>query len=81
MHSNSAIVAAMNATLLDFEKRLGIGPVAAARVLGCAYPTYAQYRSGRRDLPTYHAYHIEVLLAENQRAKEQIIKERINGTG
>ncbi len=69
----------MNAILLDFEKRLGVGPVAAARVLGGAYPTYAQYRSGLRDLPTYHAHHIEVLLVENQRAKERIIQERING--
>lgn len=43
----------MNQKLLDFEKLLGIGPTFTARLLGLAYPTYAAYRSGSRELPIY----------------------------
>lgn len=52
----------MNATLLQLEKATGLGPTYAARLLGVAYPTYAQYRSGRRPLQLYHERHIEALL-------------------
>lgn len=43
----------MNDTLLNFEKQLGIGPTFAARLLGVAYPTYAAYRAGSREVPLY----------------------------
>lgn len=55
-------IAHMNAILLRFEKSIGLGATYAARLLGVAYPTYAQYRSGRRELPLYHQRHIEALL-------------------
>ena len=55
-------IAYMNAILLRFEKSIGLGATYAARLLGVAYPTYAQYRSGRRELPLYHERHIEALL-------------------
>ena len=55
-------IAHMNAILLRFEKSIGLGATYAARLLGVAYPTYAQYRSGRRELPLYHERHIEALL-------------------
>lgn len=55
-------IAHMNAILLCFEKSIGLGATYAARLLGVAYPTYAQYRSGRRELPLYHERHIEALL-------------------
>jgi hypothetical protein len=70
----------MNKTLVAFEKHIGLGPVATARVLGCAYPTYAQYRSGLRSLPTYHAYHMDALMRLSQIELRKIIQERINGT-
>lgn len=52
----------MNPVLLRFEKATKLGPTFAARLLGVAYPTYAQYRSGRRELPLYHQRHIEALM-------------------
>lgn len=52
----------MNETLLRLEKATALGPTYAARLLGVAYPTYAQYRSGRRSLPKYHVRHIEVIM-------------------
>lgn len=53
---------AMNKRLLQLETAIGLGPTYAARMLGIAYPTYAQYRSGRRPLQLYHDLHIEALL-------------------
>ena len=55
-------IAHMTAILLRFETSIGLGATYAARLLGVAYPTYAQYRSGRRELPLYHQRHIEALL-------------------
>lgn len=52
----------MNETLLRLEEVTSLGPTFAARLLGVAYPTYAQYRSGRRSLPKYHVRHIEVIM-------------------
>lgn len=51
-----------NATIAAFEAHIELGPTFAARLLGVAYPTYAQYRSGRRSLPQYHVNHIHALL-------------------
>ena len=51
---------AMNETLITLERTIGLGATYAARLLGVAYPTYAQYRSGRRELPLYHQRHIEL---------------------
>lgn len=67
----------MNEILLFFETETGLGSTHAARVLGVAYPTYAQYRSGRRELPTYHAYQIEALLLLPQAKLEKLIANRV----
>ncbi len=69
----------MNEILLHLEKTTGLGPTFAARLLGVAYPTYAQYRSGRRELPTYHAHHIEALLLLSQASLARLIKEHADG--
>lgn len=65
----------MNKVLLHFEKATGLGPTFAARLLGVAYVTYAQYRSGRRELQKYHARHIEALLLLEQPALSKLIED------
>ncbi len=67
----------MNQTLVKFERYCGIGSTRAAKVLGVAYPTYAQYRSARRELPTYHEYHIKVLLMLSREALINVIESRL----
>lgn len=52
----------INQTLLRFEQRTKLGPTYAARLLGLAYVTYAQCKSGARPLQTYHERHVEALL-------------------
>lgn len=56
----------MNDTLLNFEKQLSLGPTYAARLLGVAYPTYAAYRAGTRELPLYIERSISVHLQWKQ---------------
>lgn len=65
----------MNPTILGFEKATALGPTYAARLLGVAYPTYAQYRSGRRPLQRYHERHIEALLLLPRGSLDRLIKE------
>ena len=69
----------VNRTLYEFEAAIGLGPTYAARLIGVAYPTYAQYRSLRRELPLYHSRHIGALLALPQDVLEQLIKEYAYG--
>ncbi len=69
----------MNEILLHFEKAIGLGPTFAARLLGVAYPTYAQYRSERRELPKYHQHHIEALLLLPHTSLVKLIKEHARG--
>lgn len=69
----------MNGTLLAFEKHIGLGPVATARVLGCAYPTYAQYRSGLRTLPPYQASQIKAVRRLEPKALAEHIQEMLDG--
>lgn len=68
----------INRTLLHFEKATGLGPTFAARLLGVAYPTYAQYRSGRRTLQHYHARHIEALLLLQEKPLRELIERHAN---
>ena len=68
----------INSTLAALEYHTKLGPTFAARLLGVAYPTYAQYRSGRRELPTYHHHHIQCLFALNAQALKNIITEYTN---
>jgi DNA-binding transcriptional regulator YdaS (Cro superfamily) len=67
-------------TLLAFEKHIGLGPVATARVLGCAYPTYAQYRSGLRELPQYQITQIKAVTRLTPEALAEHIQEMLDGT-
>lgn len=69
----------MNATLLQFEQSTALGPTRAARLLGVAYPTYAQYRSGLRPLQPYHANHIQALLLLSKPALAKLIAEHVHG--
>ena len=38
-------------TLLDFEREMDLGPVAAARKLDTPYDTYKDWKSGRNKMP------------------------------
>lgn len=38
-------------TLLDFEKAMNLGPVAAAEKLDTPYPTYKAWKNGRNKMP------------------------------
>ena len=67
----------MNDILIEFERRIGLGPTYAARLLGIAYPTYAAYRSEARVLPHYHVCHIRALFSEQP--LEDYIKEHAYG--
>lgn len=69
----------MNAALLQFEAEVRLGPTRAARLLGVAYPTYAQYRSGRRAFPTYHEHHVQALLLLAPEHLAALIKEHVHG--
>lgn len=69
----------MNPILLQFEAHVRLGPTYAARLLGIAYPTYAQYRSGRRPLPHYHQNHIQALRLLPEAALRALIEEHANG--
>lgn len=70
----------MNSLLVDFEIYANIESPAAAKVLGVAYPTYAQYKSGFRKLQRYHRFHIETLRALPQRKLIALIKERTDAS-
>lgn len=69
----------MNETLIEFEQRVGLGPTFAARLLCVAYPTYAHYRSGHRELPAYHVGHIDTMSRLSVKALNQLIEERAHG--
>lgn len=69
----------MNKTLLRLEQRIELGATFAARLLGVAYPTYAQYRSGRRELQRYHERHIEALMALPDSALTRMIEKYAHG--
>ena len=69
----------INPVLSSLECHTALGPTFAARLLGVAYPTYAQYRSGRRELPLYHHRHIEALIALDVSVLTQLIKEHAYG--
>lgn len=61
--------------LLAFEKHYDLGPVAASRVMGVAYVTYAQFRSGERPMKLYHQRHLEALMLLPAAARAQLINE------
>jgi hypothetical protein len=69
----------INPILRELERHTALGPTYAARLLGMAYITYAQCRSGRRTLQLYHERHIEALLALSPEALAKLIKEHTHG--
>lgn len=69
----------MNQMLLQLEQVTGLGPTKAARLLGLAYPTYAQNRSGYRPLQLYHERHIEAVLLLSRRDLTRLIERHISG--
>lgn len=69
----------MNEILLRLERATGLGPTKAARLLGLAYVTYAQCRSGHRPLQLYHARHIEALLLLPRKEVDKLIERHVNG--
>lgn len=71
----------MNPILLAFEAELALGPTFAARLLGVAYPTYAHYRSGKRELPLYHYRHVETFLALSASERARLVKDHAHATG
>jgi hypothetical protein len=70
---------ALNQSLIELEAHTGLGPTFAARLLGCAYPTYAQYRSGLRKLPQYHQNHVQALLLLSPAQLRLLIEEHAYG--
>jgi len=67
----------VNKLLLDFEKHAALGPTFVAELLGVAYSTYAQVRSGARPMQTYTERHLQALrmLRKDQLAK--LIREHV----
>jgi hypothetical protein len=70
----NAHIVTENKTLIEFEIHASLGPTFVARLIGIAYSTYAQYRSGRRVLPLYHERHIELLTELPKERLQNVIK-------
>lgn len=69
----------INPILRELECHTALGPTYAARLMGMAYITYAQCRSGRRPLQLYHERHVEALLTLSPDALQTLIKEHAHG--
>lgn len=65
-----------NKVLIEFERHVGLGPAAACRLIGIAYPTYAAYRNESRPLQPYHRNHVADLQRLSRRNLNQLIEER-----
>lgn len=68
-----------NKKLVEFEAHVGLGSTHACLLIGMAYPTYAAYRNGSRQLPTYHSNHVDDIRRFPRRVLAALIKERIYG--
>ena len=68
----------MNDDLLAYEHLYSLGPVAASRVFGVAYVTYAQFRSGERPMMLYHQRHLEALMLLPAAARARLINDHAN---
>ena len=71
----------MEPVLIDFEESMGLKPVEAADLLGTAYVTYTQYRTGRRLLPQYHRNHVRALLLLHAVGMIEVLLEESHGEG
>jgi hypothetical protein len=68
-----------NPTLIDFERQTELGPTFAARLLGLPYISYAQYRSGTREIKPCHIKHIEVILLLDGETRKKLIQKEVHG--
>lgn len=69
----------VNQLLLDFEKHTALGPTFAAQLLGVAYSTYAQVRSGARPMQTYTRRHLQALHLLCREDLDSLIREHVRG--
>lgn len=69
----------MNQLLLEFEFHSGLGPTYACELIGMAYSTYAQIRSGARPLKTYTRRHLQALHMLSREDLDSLIKEHVRG--
>ena len=69
----------MNQLLLEFEFYTGLGPTYACELLGMAYSTYAQIRSGARSMQVYTRRHLQALHMLPREDLEKLIKEHVRG--
>lgn len=69
----------MNQLLLEFEFHTRLGPTFACELLGMAYSTYAQIRSGSRSMQTYTRRHLQVLHMLSRDDLDKLIKEHVRG--
>ena len=67
----------MNILLITFEQHVCLGPVDTSRLLGYAYVTYSQWRSGKRPLKTYTKNHIADIMLLPEDSLNALIKTRI----
>lgn len=67
----------MNQLLLEFEFHTGLGPTFACELLGMAYSTYAQIRSGNRSMQTYTRRHLQALHLLPREHLVMLIKEHV----
>lgn len=69
----------VNQLLLEFEKHTMLGPTYASELLGLAYSTYAQVRSGARPMQTYTQRHLQALHMLSRPDLDKLIKEHVRG--
>ena len=62
---------------MEFEQHTALGPTFAAKLLGYAYPTYAQWRCGSRSMQIYTERHVRALMLLPAEVLEQQIKEQV----
>jgi hypothetical protein len=65
----------MNPIILDFEKHVELGPVAAAKLLGYPYSTYSQYKNHTRKVRPYLRRHIQAIVLLPRETLDQLISE------
>lgn len=65
-----------NPAIDDFERHLVRNSADCAKVLGCAYSTYMEYRSGK-ELPRAVANHIDVIFRLPLDRLHVLIQERL----
>ena len=68
-----------NQKLVEFEEHVGLTSTCACLLIGVAYPTYAAYRNGSRELPIYHSNHVDDIRRFSRRVLTALIQERIYG--